>query len=211
METDQAGNHLTEPKLVINISKTATGDKYFEAIWEVKNYTVNFISISGTVSVQTMTFTYGQKIESLPTVSGNEGTFVCWKYNGNEIKVGDLWMIDASGIDVEAEFIRKFVFTFAEKGKCGVKSIKYTVTTGSLDPISLNEFSPIELPTAKPDDTEEYRFSCWKYKNKNGEWIKLAPNTLISTQTLSDLDYEGMITINVELVAFFSSNWSGFY
>jgi hypothetical protein len=75
----------------------------------------------------------------------------------------------------------------------------------------MNEFSTIELPTAKPEDTEEYRFNCWKYKNTAGDWVKLASNTRISEQTLADLDMTGKFTINIELVAFFSSNWSGFY
>jgi uncharacterized repeat protein (TIGR02543 family) len=211
VELDKDGNKISQPQQVVNIGKDATGDKYYIATWQVKSYTVNFVSISGTVSTETMTFTYGQTITTLPTVSGNDGTFVCWKYNGSEIKVGEKWTVDESGIEVTAEFIRKFVFTLKTEGYCGNKTVSGNLPSGTKTVIELNEYSTIELPNVTPSDTNEYRFSSWKYKNDSGAWVKLASNTLVNQSAFPGNDFGNAITIRIELVAFYASNWTGFY
>ncbi len=211
VETDKDGNPIAEPVAVVTIGKDSVGDKYYKATWEVKSYTVYFKSISGTVSKEVVTFTYGQTIEELPTVSGNDGRFVCWKYGDYEIKVGEKWTIDESGIEVNAQFIRKFVFTLNLQGKAGTKTVPCTLPAGTAMTIELDEFSEIILPNATPSDTDEYRFGSWKYADDNGKLVKLASNTVISEKAFPNVDFGDAMTINIELIATCLSNWSGFY
>lgn len=214
VELDKNGNVISEPQTIAYIGNNATGDKYYRATWQVKSYTVDFTTISGKVSMETMTFTYGQTITELPSVTDNDGTFLKWEYDGKEIKVGDKWTIDESGIEVKAVFIRKFVFVLRSTGYSsgGVTVVGGTLASGVSDTIELCEGERIILPGAVPNDTNEYKFSCWKYKNDNGAWVKLASNTLVNaSSTFPNNDFGEAITVNVELVAFYASMWTGYY
>ena len=206
VEIDKDGNAISQPQRVINIGKTETGDKAFKATWKVKSYTVNFSTISGEVDVETMTFTYGQTITELPVVSGNEGSFRWWKYNDKIIKVGEKWSIDESGIEVKAEIVKKFIFNLILTRKIGDDEIKVLLPTGAENAVVTSEDSPIILPTATAEKNEDYSFFCWKYKNDEGKYVKLAPNTTAKQSSFADLKLGDDLTVAIDLVAFCSVN-----
>ncbi len=211
VETDKDGAPIADAKLIVQIPVGAKGDKYFIATWEVKTYTVIFKTVSGTLDKESMTFTYGQTIENLPIISGNEGEFICWKYGDNEIKEGDVWTFDVDGVEVKAEFIRKFVFTLNLQGVCGNTIVPCTLPDGVDTTITIDEFKSIQLPKATPTLKDDYRFSNWRYKDDSGKYVKLLDGTEISQNTLKGLDFGDKMTINIELVAYCSSNWTGYY
>ncbi len=212
IETDREGNPISQNAVgTVIIGKQDKGDKYYKATWKVKSYSIYFTSVSGTVSEEIMIFTYGQEITELPTVTGNDGYFECWKYGDKEIKLGDTWTIDDTGIEVQANFIRKFVFNLTLSRVVNNKTIGVTLPTGTPTTIEVLESEMIILPLATAQDAEEYTFFCWKYKEDDGNWVKLASNNVINLQTFPNNDFGDKLTIEIELVAFCSNNWSGWF
>lgn len=102
---------------------------------------------------------------------------------------------------------RQFVFTLTlsrvvNNATIGVELPEDTPTT-----IVVYDGDTISLPTAKALDSEEYQFSCWKYKNDNGSWEKLESESVINSNLFSNIEFVNESTVNIELVAFCSSLW----
>lgn len=211
VELDAKGNVISDAKMVVVIDKTATGDKYYKATWQVKSCTVYFVTKNGTASAEVMTFTYGQVVKDLPTVSGNGGTFVCWEYNGQEIRNGMVWLFEDSGIELTAKFTRKFKFTLVTETKVGNQNVSVILPVGTATVIELSENEAITLPTAVAKDKEEYTFRGWKYVNDSGKSVKLESNTVVTPAAFPDLNLEDVWTVEITLVAYCTANWSGYY
>ena len=211
LELDAKGNVLGEAKTVIVISKTDTGDKYYRATWQVKSCTVYFVTNNGTASKEVETFTYGQVVKDLPTVSGNGGSFICWEFNGQEIRNGMIWLIEDSGIELTAKFARKFKITLSTEVKVGDKVVGVTLPAETAMVIELAENEAITLPTAVAKDKEEYTFRGWKYVTPSGKSVKLESNTVLTPAAFPDLDLENVWTVEITLVPYCTANWSGYY
>ncbi len=196
VELDENSNPVGAPQEIVQIPVGATGDKTYRATWEVKNYTVKFKTTSGTLDKETMTFSYGQTIENLPTVSDNEGKFICWKYGDNEIKEGESWLFDKDGIEVNAQFIKKYVFTLSTDGLSG-ETVVPCVNTASQ--IEVYEMGVLILPNSTPERIDLYKFNCWKYK-VGENLFQIASNTTIKDDVFSGMDLTDKLTVEIQLV-----------
>ena len=196
---------------IVNEDYDTTGNLYFKAVWDAKKYTVSFKSGEGTVSAVTKIFTFDEVIGELPEVSGNANRFVGWYYGSQKVSVGDKWNIDQSVVELTAVFKKVFQINLhlEQKMKDG-KTAKYRLGTGQSATFEVLSDQQIILPVPTSLDTEEYSFSCWKYKDKDGKLVKLESGTVAKMQNFPNVeDTGGMIVLDVYVIS--RVLWTPFY
>jgi hypothetical protein len=111
-----------------------------------------------------------------------------------------------------AEENRTFVFNLIlTRTTTSNRVVNAILPEGTATTITVQEGDVLILPTPTPEDKEEFKFSAWKYLNANGSWVTLDSRTEITSELFSDLDLGDDLTVYIDLVAFCSSNWTGFY
>lgn len=218
-EKDEDGNNIGTPVKGLIIPADAIGDKHYVAIWEAKTYNVTLVIGQGSfvdgeeVREIDVTISYGATVE-FPKVFGAAIEYPIWQHENGKIWNGMTWDLDdALNYSLTAVFGYRYKFNFDMS--CVVRGANVISTLNNpndaLNFIRAEGVKLGTLPTYKPNDTEEYSASYWKFE-KNGEYVKVDANTLVNAETfVGYVDDNSDGIIEVTLYAWCRPNWTPAY
>ncbi len=169
-----------------------TDDLVFTANWTAKTYTIKLMN--GKLQVKEISVVYGEPIGKLDALEGDV-IFACWAYDDGEkeitfdggIEIKDKWNIDADNIVFQAVWNESIKIRYELNYYSTEKRERYPVTVTGIDSNTRKEFNHGEklseaiknLATPIEIDADEYKFSHWAYKNKQGEYKKLTTDSQV--------------------------------
>lgn len=198
-------------------------DKYYKAEWQANTYQVTFNITQGKFTENnaqqiTIPVTYDQYID-FPEITVGTGerepfAWTCTIGEKTYTFTGDeKWTIDQNDCVFNASYT--YVFKITLNLTCTVRgrTVTSTIPAGSATTYTFKEGDTITgLPTATPEDTEEYTFTDWKYyegNNTSGP-LKVIKNVSALQPTFVGFPVNNGV-IEITVYACCRANWTPAY
>lgn len=191
----------------------------FTAHWKAREYEVHFNE--GTTTYKRVT--YDQPIGELPVPEKEGWEFVGWSYKGSTVTENTVWNFADNSVELVARWTRlytiKYVLTCTVRGNLVNCEITNSEEVKKLGLVKVSDYEYIlenvregavipAFPTVKPEDSNEYGFSSWKF----GKTDQIKGKTIKAGDIVNESNFEGtkesgVITLTVHCYSF----WTPFY
>lgn len=228
------GTDIDEKTTTLTIPRGSTGDRHYEATWEPKHYNFTLDPGDGAVSgINTVIFTFGEKIGELPVAVKEGYVFAGWKCADYTalLTADTVWEVDivsGKAKTLTAQYKRIYTVKFSltttvRKAEVECELIKdgsmkltdfsefenYTITVLEGESLGYNGFEIFPVVDPKePKGSDEYTFrNYWKYVCGDGKVHKVLADTVFNQTNFPSVGSDGVIVLRPHV----SANWTPAY
>lgn len=216
------GTGISQPTMIINVPEQETGDRYYTANWQAKEYQLQLDYNGGTANGDTTKqVVFNSAIGELPTPEKEGYVFDKWTYNGIPVNSQTIWKFDIGAGEeskLVAQYKKIYVINFSTevtvKGKVvsirtlngiDLSAVQVTLLEGE----RLNKYLNWDvMPIVVPEDNGEYYYdNVWRCFGTNNKECKVYMDTPITPENFPGADENGVITFTPKIL----SSWTPFF